>query len=202
MFSLTHHPNLLGSACLPSPPEAATQLGRQGRRFGEPQKHSQFVCGRSQRRTNIKAEAASKRRCASPPHPGAAGRPLTRGLSYSLAAQSTAKSTAQSTAPCPPHCGSADAPPLFRAPGGILSKHACEFDNFPLKAWRASVLREGTALGPRGPHVPWTGNTSHFDWQPLPPFSVRALAEILFKAQDALNDFLLQQSRAVELCPA
>ncbi|WP_297830467.1 hypothetical protein [uncultured Rikenella sp.] len=31
---------------------------------------------------------------------------------------------------------------------------------------------------------------------------VRALAEILFKAQDALNDFLIQQSRAEKLCPA
>ena len=62
------------------------------------QEHCQFVFGRSQRRTNIKAEAASKRRCASPPHPGAAGRPLTRGLSYSLSAQSTANSSAQPTA--------------------------------------------------------------------------------------------------------
>ena len=59
-----------------------------------------FILGRSQRRTNIKAEAASKRRCASPPHPGAAGRPLPRGLSYSLSAQSSTKSTAQSTASC------------------------------------------------------------------------------------------------------
>ncbi len=69
-------------------PPSGFAAGRQGRRFDEPQKHSQFVFGRSQRRTNIKAEAASKRRCASPPHPGAAGRPLTRGLSYSLSAQS------------------------------------------------------------------------------------------------------------------
>ena len=30
-----------------------------------------------------------------PPHPGAAGRPLSRGLSYSLSAQSTANSSAQ-----------------------------------------------------------------------------------------------------------
>ena len=43
---------------------------------------------------------------------------------------------------------------------------------------------------------------AHFNWPPLPLFSVRALAEILFKAFYALNDFLLQQSRAVELRPA
>ena len=75
-----------------------------------------FVFGRSQRRTNIKAEAASKRRCASPPHPGAAGRPLSRGLSYSLSSQIPAQSKAQFSAPCRPHCGSASAPPRFRAP--------------------------------------------------------------------------------------
>ncbi len=81
---------------------------RAPRRLVEPQKHCLFVFGRSQRRTNIKAEAASKRRCASPPHPGAAGRPLTRGLSYSLSAPNTvpspaqnkAQSTAQISAPC------------------------------------------------------------------------------------------------------
>jgi len=70
-------------------------------------------------------EVASKRRCASPPHPGAAGRPLTRGLSYSLAAQSTAQPKTQSTAPCPPHCGSAIAPPVplgTRKMGGAAPK--------------------------------------------------------------------------------
>ncbi len=124
------------------------------------QKHCPFIFGRSQRRTNIKAEAASKRRCASPPHPEAAGRPLTRGLSCSLSPQSknqssaqptapakpharpsaagkpitvfppktdTAQSSPQFSAPCRPHCGSAFAPPLFRAPGEILSKRASTF---------------------------------------------------------------------------
>ncbi len=126
------------------------------------QEHCLFIFGRSQRRTNIKAEAASKRRCASPPHPGAAeGRPLTRELSYSLSPHYPGKSTAQSTAqisapcsarrdaktvigfrarrtgtaqsspqfsaPCPPYCGSAFAPPRFRAPWEILSKRASTF---------------------------------------------------------------------------
>ena len=87
---------LSSSACRPPPRRFAA--GRTGRRFYEPQKHIPFIFGRSQQRTHIKAEAASKRRCASPPHPGAAGRPLTRGLSYSLSAQSMTKSTAQLTA--------------------------------------------------------------------------------------------------------
>ena len=126
----------------------------QARRFYEPQKHNPFnrphsarcVLGRSQRRTNIKAEAASKRRCASPPRLGAAGRPLTRGLrairsqfelgqrfnpshhpnpspmlgparrktAIGFPARRTiaAQSSPQFSAPCPPHCGSATAPPV------------------------------------------------------------------------------------------
>ena len=87
---------------------------------------------------------------------GAAGRPLTRGLSYSLSAQSmtnkfspthrpsqapssaqrgsktvtdfrarrtvTAHSSSQFSAPCPPHCGSAVAPPRLPSPAGISSR--------------------------------------------------------------------------------
>ncbi len=68
-------------------PRVGRRPSAQARRFYEPQKHSPFVFGRSQQRTNIKAEAASKRHCASPPHSGAAGRPLTRRLSYSLSTQ-------------------------------------------------------------------------------------------------------------------
>ncbi len=45
---------------------------------------------------------------------------------------------------------------------------------------RASVLREGTALGPRGPHVPWTGNAYAFQLAAstpvLRPRSGRALS--------------------------
>ncbi|WP_294594820.1 hypothetical protein, partial [uncultured Rikenella sp.] len=60
--------------------------------------------------------------------------------------------------------------------------------------WRERVCRAGAPTG-------------RFTASLYPPFFVRALTEILFKAQDALNDFLLQQSRAVELragrnCPA
>ena len=49
---------------------------------------------------NIKAEAASKRRCASPPYPGAAGRPLPREISCSLSPK--ARQTAQPTPPPKP----------------------------------------------------------------------------------------------------
>ncbi len=94
-------------------PRVGRRPSAQARRFEEPQKHhpihhqsAEFIFGRSQRRTNIKAEAASKRRCASPPHPGAAGRPLTWRLRYSLSTQSkdqsTITSTAQFTAPAKP----------------------------------------------------------------------------------------------------
>ena len=56
------------------------------------------------------------------PHPGAAGRPLPRGLSYSLSAPKLGKSTAQFSAPCQPHCGSAFAPPRLPSPAGISSR--------------------------------------------------------------------------------
>ena len=88
------------SSC--SPPHGWRRTARPK----EPQKLGPFVFDRSRRRTNIKAEAASKRRCASPPHPGAAGRPLTWRLRYSLSTQSkdqsTITSTAQFTAPAKP----------------------------------------------------------------------------------------------------
>ena len=49
---------------------------------------------------------------------------------------------------------------------------------------RAPVLQEGTALGPRGPHVPWTGNAGAFQLaasaQFLVPFFVRAPARFIY----------------------
>ena len=62
---------------------------------------------------------------------------------------------------------------------------------------RASVLREGTALGPRGPHVPWTGNADAF---PLPASTSvlcpRAGGNLIQTRTTRLNDFLFQRSRA------
>ncbi len=75
---------------------------RRTARLCESQEHGLFVFGRSQRRTNIKAEAASKRRRASPPHPGAAGRPLTREPSYSLSPQIPARAQPKACPSSPP----------------------------------------------------------------------------------------------------
>ncbi|WP_294592820.1 hypothetical protein, partial [uncultured Rikenella sp.] len=64
-----------------------------------------------------------------------------------------------------------------------------------------AARHDANASAKRAPR-PVDGRNCVSLWQTLSPFFVRALAEILFKAQDALNDFLLQRSRAVELCPA
>ena len=98
-------------------------------------------------------------------------------LRFSRPKNSTPKSTAQFSAPYQPHCGSACAPPHFRAPARfILFRLTAEIVESLLLAWRAATLREDTALGPRGPHVPWTGNAAHFNWQPRPNFSPRSLS--------------------------
>jgi len=122
-----------------------------------------------------------------PPHPGAAGRPLTRGLSYSLSAQSTDKSTAQSSpqfsAPCRPHCGSACAPPclpsllgfhldfaiakrvksLFtQVDDGIFARHDAN-----ASAKRAPLSKAEITLT-KHPMGAWTGNARAF------PLSVAA----------------------------
>ena len=65
---------------------------------------------------------------------------------------------------------------------------------------RASVLQEGTALGPRGPHVPWTGNAGAFQLAASTPILCpRAGGNLIQTRTTRLNDFLIQQSRAVEL---
>ena len=89
---------------------------RRTARPKEPQKLGPFVFDRSRRRTNIKAEAASKRRCASPPHPGAAGRPLTREPSYSLSPQIPARAQPKA---CP------SSPPRVRLTAAPLSLRRC-----------------------------------------------------------------------------
>ncbi len=98
------------SSC--SPPHGWRRTARPK----EPQKLGPFVFDRSRRRTNIKAEAASKRRCASPPHPGAAGRPLTREPSYSLSPQIPARAQPKA---CP------SSPPRVRLTAAPLSLRRC-----------------------------------------------------------------------------
>ncbi len=209
-------------------PVASLRCGRlRPARLCEPQKLSPFVFGRSQRRTNIKAEAASKRRCASPPYPGVRAdryhgklavrsppkpgkqlSPLHRQSQASCSAQrgsktvvgfrarrtSTAQSTALFSAPCPPHCGSATAPPVplgtrkmgmptpNRRPLGFhfdfaIAKRAkspfrragdgfyARGSSFFARLW----LREETALGPGRPRVPAVGNRQPLPRRPNPP---------------------------------
>ncbi len=86
-----------------------------------------------------------------------------------------------------------------RALGNPVKTCQQHFDDFPPKAWRAAVLREGTALGPRGPHVPWTGETYVSLRQPRPVLWPRAGGNLIQTRNTRLNDFLFQQSRAVEL---
>ncbi|WP_300601783.1 hypothetical protein, partial [uncultured Rikenella sp.] len=67
----------------------------------------------------------------------------------------------------------------FRAPArfNYFGSPPKELNHF---FWRGARLwlQEETALGPGRPRVPAVGK-----WQPLPPFSGRALAEILFKRE-------------------
>ncbi len=157
------------------------------------------------------------------------GRRFPAESRYSLSAQSTA----QFSAPCPPHCGSACAPPVplgtqkmgvstpkrrprqfcrigrvptgricpLKRAGALIGRFtgrlyprslsarlgkSCQnapahFDDFPPKAWRASVRQEGTALGPRGPHVPWTGNARAFPLAASTPVLCSRAGEILSK---------------------
>ena len=108
-------------------PRVGRRPSAQARRFYEPQKQRPFVLGRSQRRTNNKAEAASKRRCASPPHPGAAGRPLTREPSYSLSPQIPARAQPKA---CP------SSPPRVRLTAAPLSlRHVCRRPRQFLPDW-------------------------------------------------------------------
>ncbi len=89
----------------PRAPGVGQRPSAQARRFYEPQKHAPFcgVCFRPQPAEN---EDGAQAEYFGPPHPEAAGRPLSRGLSYSLSTQSkdqsTITSTAQFTAPAKP----------------------------------------------------------------------------------------------------
>ncbi len=150
---------------------------------------------------------------------------LENRLRFSSPKNNTAQSSPQFSAPCQPHCGSAFAPPLFSralradrassrtelpcAGGGRVTpagrsdtayrliSSAQFFIRAPRLKERASVLREGTALGPRGPHVPWTGNAGAFQLAASTPvLCPRAGGNLIQTRTTRLNDFLLQQSRA------
>ncbi len=69
---------------------------------------------------------------------------------------------------------------FFARLGKSCQNTQASFDDFPLKAWRAAVRQEGTALGPRGPHVPWTGNARAFPLAASTRFSVRAPARFIY----------------------
>ena len=61
--------------------------------------------------------------------------------------KSTAQPTAQSTAPCPPHCGSAFAPPRLPSPAGISSRFCCrKMSEIPIYAGGRQIFRARTSL--------------------------------------------------------
>ena len=67
---------------------------------------------------------------------------------------------------------------------------------------RASVLREGTALGPRGPHVPWTGNAYAFPLAASTPILCpRALGKSCQNVPAHFDDFPPKAWRAIWLLP-
>ena len=92
---------------------------------------------------------------------------------FGLRTSASRKSTVQPTAPCPPHCGSAFAPPRLPSPAAILAGLAeCQPAEYALFGGRAT----GFSWVSKFFRAPAVGK-----WQPLPPFFVRALAEISFK---------------------
>ncbi len=145
-----------------------------------------------------------------PPHPGAAGRPLTRELSYSLSAQipaqspakSKAQSTVHSTAPFSAQrsgktvagfrtrrTNTAQSSPQFSAP----SQPHCGSAFAPPRLPSPAMTR---TRRPSRPHVPWTGNADAF---PLPASTSvlcpRAGGNLIQTQIMRLNDFLLQRAR-------
>ena len=121
----------------------------------------------STRRSSTSAEAQRALSSCSPPPAGASdcatlkGRKDSAQTAANSPAQFSASSLAQhgakivcgfrarrtvsvpSTASCPPHCGSAVAPPQPRAFGKSSQNVPAHFDDFPIKAWRAVELRAG-----------------------------------------------------------
>ncbi len=191
-----------------------------------------------------------KKHCPNPnPMLGAAR--LENRLRFSSPKNNTAQSRTQFSAPCPPHCGSAVAPPRFavarwdfisilltakrvkslfkRAGDGFFAHHfffarlffvrapcaiqlysaTAEIVESLLQAWRASSLREGTALGPRGPHVPWTGNACAFPLAASTPVLCpragelysRALGNLVKTCQHILTISLFWRGARSKHCP-
>ncbi len=102
-----HRLKLSGSGCRPPPERLRRWATRPAvRRTAETELHSSPPCLHS-------------------PPPARSG--AKTGYGFRAGRTSTAQSTAQFSDPCTPHCGSAFAPPRFRAPGEILSKRASTF---------------------------------------------------------------------------
>ena len=169
------------------------------------QEHCQFVFGRSQRRTNIKAEAASKRRCASPPHPGAAGRPLTREPSYSLSPQIPARAQPKACPSSPPRVRLTAAPLSLRRVFARLARFI--HIRLPPKSLNRFFRRgargyfEVIKAARRGANA--SAGRAHPSGDLMaastPVLCPRAGGNLIQTHHTRLNDFLLQQSRAVEL---
>ena len=171
--------NFLNFGLSPTPPSGFA-AGRQGRRpkgrkstDHSPPKAVGFVLGAPPLAPLKRRPCRGRRFCES---------------RYSLLAPNPAKSKAQSSpqfsAPCPPHCGSAFAPPRFRAPARFIYIRLApkELNRF-FRHRRAAALKEDTALGPRGPHVPWTGNAYAFPLATfIQPSVSRACAIHLYSA--------------------
>ena len=123
----------------PTPPSGFA-AGRRGRRFGEPRYSlSDQIPAQSSARHGSKTD-------------------------YGFEPEEQSQPKAQSSSP--PRVGLTAAPlslrRVFARPGKSCQNMPTHFDDFPPKARRAAVLREGTALGPGRPHVPWTGNARAF----------------------------------------
>ena len=116
------------------------------------------------------------------------------------------RSSGTSTAPCPPHCGSAVAPPRFARLGKSCQNVPAHFDDFPCQASARgrALCRLELRSGRAGPTSRGREMLTHFHLpaQPnsLAQFSVRTPARFIYirLAPKQLNR-LLRRRRAVEL---
>ena len=165
-------------------------------------RYVQLQCGRTPGRnaTNTVSLRASRGEASGPR--GSSNRKSTAHSSLLKLFAASGEQQRAPTSCSPPPAGAADCAAQRAASVQPNSPPRVRLTAAPLSLRRLfarlrdlRVLRSGRA----GPTSRGREMLTHFHWPPLPPFSVRALAEILFKAQDALNDFLLQRSRAGEL---
>ncbi len=171
-----------------------------------------------------------------PPHPGAAGRPLARGLSYFALGSKLGQEYSPTHRPNPSlmlgparfenrnrfsnpkNCHSPKPGPVLRPVSASLRlrfrsaafSRACTIQLFRLtaemiesllKARRASVPQEGTALRPRGPHVPWTGETAFRYGSLYPVLCPRAWGNLVKTCQHILTISLFRRGAQSRHCP-